>query len=67
VGPKERERRRAKQRVDRSHRGVVVVVREQRPPPWTRGEASVLVLSLTFIFAALVLTVLLFLPFVSLP
>jgi hypothetical protein len=66
VGPKERERRLAKPRVDRSHRGVVVV-REQRPPPWTRGETSVLVLSLTFIFAALVLTVLLFLPFVSLP
>jgi hypothetical protein len=49
--PKERERRLAKQRVDRSHRGVVV--RQRRPPAWTRGEKAVLVLSLTFIFAAI--------------
>jgi hypothetical protein len=59
VGPKERERRLAKQRVDRSHRGVVVV-RHRRPPPWTRGEMDVLVLSLAFIFAGVVLAILLF-------
>ena len=60
VGPKERERRLAKQRVDRSHRGVVV--RQRRRHPWTLGEKAVLVLSLTCIFAAVVLAILLFLP-----
>jgi hypothetical protein len=60
VSPKERERRLAKQRVDRSHR--VVVVRQRRPPPWTLGEKDVLVLCLAFIFAAIVLSVLLLLP-----
>ena len=50
VGPKERERRLAKQREDRSHRGVVV--RQRRSPPWTIGEKAVLVLSLAFLFAA---------------
>jgi hypothetical protein len=63
VGPKERERRLARQRVDRSHRGVVVrgvVVRQRRPPPWTLGEKAVLVLSLAFIFAGVVLAILLF-------
>ena len=60
VGPKERERRLAKQRVDRSHRGVVV--RQCRPPPWTMGEKDVLVLSLAFIFAGIGLAILLFLP-----
>jgi hypothetical protein len=58
VGPKERERRLAKQRVDRSHRGVVV--RHRRPPPWTLGEKDVLVLSLAFIFAGVVLAVVMF-------
>ncbi len=60
VGPKERERRLAKQRVDRSHRGVVV--RQRRRPPWTLGEKDVLVLSFAFIFDAVVLAILLFLP-----
>ena len=58
VGPKERERRLAKQRVDRSHRGVVV--RDRRPPPWTIGEKAVLVLSLAFSFAGTALAVVLF-------
>ena len=59
MSPKERERRLAKQRVDRSHRGVVV--RQRRSTPWTRGEQAVLVLSLAFIFAAVVLAAVLFL------
>jgi hypothetical protein len=65
VSPKERKRRLAKQRVDRSHRGVVVrgvVVRQRRPPPWTPGEKAVLVLSLAFIFAAMALTLAMLLP-----
>jgi hypothetical protein len=61
VGPKERERRHAKQRIDRSHRGVVVVVvRHRRPPPWTIGEDAVLVLSLAFSFAATALAAVMF-------
>jgi hypothetical protein len=59
VGPKERERRLAKHLVDRSHRGVSV--RRRRHPPWTLGEKDVLVLSLAFIFAAMVLAVVMFL------
>jgi hypothetical protein len=59
MGPKERERRLACQRVDRSHRGVVV--RQRRPPPWTMGEKAVLVLSLAFISAAIVLAIVMFL------
>ena len=51
VSPKERERRLAKQRIDRSHRGVVV--RQRRPPAWTRGEKAVLILSFAFLFAAM--------------
>lgn len=64
VGPKERERRLAEQRVDRSHRRGVSSRgqrRGRRPPPWTLGEKAALVLSLAFIFAGVVLTVLLFL------
>jgi hypothetical protein len=60
VRPKERERRLAKQRVDRSHRGVVVVVRQCRPPPWTTGEKAVLALSIAILFADVFLAVLLF-------
>ncbi len=60
VSQKERERRLAKQRVDRSHRGVVVRLR--RPPPWTLGEKAVLVLSLALIFAAVALALVMFLP-----
>jgi hypothetical protein len=58
VGPKERERRLTKQRVDRSHRGVSV--RQRRSPPWTIGEKAVLILSLALLFAAMVLAVVLF-------
>jgi hypothetical protein len=58
VGPKERKRRLAKQRVDLSHRRVVVC--QHRPPPWTIGEKAALVLCLALIFAAVVLTVVLF-------
>jgi hypothetical protein len=65
VGPKQRERRLARQWVDRSHRGVVVrgvVVRQRRPPPLTPGEKAVLVLSLAFIFAAVALALVMLLP-----
>ena len=58
VRPRERERRLAKQRVDRSHRGIVV--RQRRPPPWTLGEKDVLVLCLAFIFAGVILAILFF-------
>ena len=58
MGPKERKRRLAKQRVDRSHRRVVD--RQDRTPPWTSGEKAALVLCLAFILAGVVLTVLLF-------
>jgi hypothetical protein len=60
VGPKERERRLAKHLVDRSHRRRGVVVRKRRSPPWTLGEKDVLVLSLAFIFAAIVLAIIVF-------
>jgi hypothetical protein len=61
VGPKERKRRLAKQRVDRSHRRGVD--RQRRPPAWTVGEKDVLVLSLAFLLAAtMVLGVVLPLP-----
>jgi hypothetical protein len=49
VGPKDRKRRLAKQRVDRSHRKVVD--RQRRPPAWTMEEKAVLILSLAFLFA----------------
>ncbi len=60
VGPKERERRLAKQRVDRSHRGRNGH-RCHRPPPWTREKRAELVLSLALLFAAVILVVV---PFV---
>ena len=54
---KERERRLAEQRVDRSHRRRAGL----RPRPrWTRGEKAVLVLSFALIFAGVILTILLF-------
>jgi hypothetical protein len=59
VSPKERERRLAKQRVDRSHRRRGRRLRHRRPP-WTMGEKDVLVLSLAFIFAAIVLAIVIF-------
>jgi hypothetical protein len=61
MSPQERKRRLAKQRVDRSHRGVVGI-RERQFSPLTRGEQSVLVLGLAFIFAATVLSLVLFMP-----
>ena len=51
MGPKERKRRLAKQRVDRSHRRGVD--RPHRSPAWTRGEKAVLILSFAFLFAAM--------------
>jgi hypothetical protein len=54
VGPKERKRRLAKQRVDRSHRRRGNR-RGHRRTPLTRGEKVVLVLSFAFLFAAMVL------------
>jgi hypothetical protein len=57
VRPQERERRLTKQRVDQSHRGVAV--RQSRPTPWTLGEKAVLDLSCAFIFAGVVLAVVL--------
>jgi hypothetical protein len=54
VGPKERKRRLAKQRVDRSHR-TRGNRRVHRRTPWTRGEKAVLVLSFAFLFASMVL------------
>ena len=59
MGPKERKSRLANQRVDRSHRGVVVR-RGRRRLPWTMGEKAVLVLSLAFIFAEMALIVVVF-------
>jgi hypothetical protein len=56
VGPKERERRLAKHLVDRNHRRRGVV-RKRRSPPWTFGEKAALVVSLAFIFAGMVLAV----------
>ncbi len=57
VGPKERQRRLAKQRIDRSHR------REDRQlgPRWTTGEKVVLFLSLALTVVAVILAVALFL------
>jgi hypothetical protein len=60
VGPKERERRLVEQRVDRSHRRTSGRGR-RRPPPWTMGEKDVLVLTLAFIFAGIVLAIVMFL------
>jgi hypothetical protein len=60
VSPKRSKRRLATHLVDRSHRGVAV--RQCRPPPWTPGEKAALVLSLTFIFAAVALALVMSLP-----
>jgi hypothetical protein len=62
VGPKERERRLAKQRVDRSHRSTGGGRRRRRRALlWTIGEKAVLVLSFAFIFAAIDLAIVMFL------
>ena len=61
VDPKERERRLAKQRVDRSHRRRGVIRGGRRPPPWRRRKKAELVLSLALIFASVILVVV---PFV---
>jgi hypothetical protein len=61
VGPKERERRLAKQRVDRSHRRRRSSRRRRcRRPPWTLGEKLVLVLSFALLFAAMALAIVMF-------
>lgn len=60
VAPKELERRVTKQRIDRSHRGVSV--HQCSPPPWTRGEKALLVLSTAIMCVDIVLAVALFLP-----
>ena len=57
VDPKERERRLAKQRVDRSHRRRGGIRGRRRPPPWTREKKAELVLSLALIFASVILVV----------
>ena len=61
VGPKEREPRLANQRVDRSHRRGGSLRRRPRPPPWTRVEKGVLVLSFALIVGTVILAVVLFL------
>jgi hypothetical protein len=61
VGPKERERRLSKQRVDRSHRRRGGIRGRRRPPPWTRTKKDELVLGLALLFAAVTLVVV---PFV---
>jgi hypothetical protein len=61
VGPKERERRLAEQRVDRSHRRRSGTRGRRRPRPWTRKKQAELVLSLTLLFASVILVVV---PFV---
>ena len=53
MGPKkERKRRLAKRRVDRSHRGI-----HQRPPRWTRSEKAVLVVDVSLFVVAMILAV----------
>jgi hypothetical protein len=61
VGPMERERRLAKQRVDRSHRRRGGIRGRRRPPPWRRRKKDELVLSLALLFASVILVVV---PFV---
>ena len=63
VGPKERERRLAKQLVDRSHRRRNGIRGRRRTRPWTRGKKAELVRSLALLFAAVILVVM---PFVLL-
>ena len=55
VGPKERERRLAKQRVDRSHRRRGGIRGRGRPRPWTRSKKGEFVLSIALPFAAVFL------------
>ncbi len=61
VDPKERERRLANQRVDRSHRRGGGRTRRRQSPRWTREKRAELVLSLALLFAAVILVVV---PFV---
>jgi hypothetical protein len=61
VGPKERERRLAYQRVDRSHRRGPSRRRGHPPPRRTLGEKAVLVLILALIFAGVLLAIVMFL------
>lgn len=61
VSSKERERRLAEQRVDRSHRRRGGIRDQRRPRPWTRTKKAELVMSLALLFAAVTLIVV---PFV---
>ena len=61
VGPKERERRLAKQRVDRSHRRRNGR-RRGYTPAWTKGEKAALVVCLSVFCAEEVLAVVMLLP-----
>ena len=63
VGPKERERRLAKQRVDRSHRRRNGIRGRRRACPWTKGKKAEPVLSFALLFAVVILVVM---PFVLL-
>jgi hypothetical protein len=62
VGPKERERRLAKQRVDRSHRRRNGRRRRRHTPVWTKGEKAALVVCLGVLCAEEVLAIVMFLP-----
>jgi hypothetical protein len=61
VSSKERERRLAEQRVDRSHRRRGGIRDRRRARPWTREKKAELVLSLALLNASVILVVV---PFV---
>ena len=60
MGPRERKRRLANQRIDRSHRRRSDI--RHRPPSWTKGEKAVLVLSYALIVGVILAIVLFVLP-----
>ena len=63
MGPIERERCLAKQRVDRSHRGRNGSRRHCRDArAWTQGEKATLTVSLSILFAEAALSSVMFLP-----
>ncbi len=62
VGPKERERRLAKQRVDRSHRRRNGRRRRRHTPVWTKGEKAAFVVCLGVLCAEEALAIVMFLP-----
>ena len=57
MGPKERERRLAERRVDRSHRRRGGIRGRRGALPWTREKKTELVLGLTFLVASAILVV----------